>query len=184
MTSQPLETNRFMMYLTICILTALVSQSIGLVIGAAMSVEVLFYILIYIAFVLFSVISRALMKRQILSFLQSGVFIGPVSSVPIILFSGFFVNFDAIPKYLKFLSYVSYVRYSFEGAMISVYGYNRAKLKCSDAYCHFKSPTKFLEEMSMQNAVFWLDAVALAGFLLTLRVIAYFVLRLKLRSLR
>lgn len=47
MTSQPLETNRFMMYLTICILTALVSQSIGLVIGAAMSVEVLFYILIY-----------------------------------------------------------------------------------------------------------------------------------------
>lgn len=40
MTSQPLETNRFMMYLTICILTALVSQSIGLVIGSAMSVEV------------------------------------------------------------------------------------------------------------------------------------------------
>lgn len=153
MTSQPLETNRFMMYLTICILTALVSQSIGLVIGSAMSVE-------------------------------TGVFIGPVSSVPIVLFSGFFVNFDAIPKYLKFLSYVSYVRYSFEGTMISVYGYNRAKLKCSDAYCHFKSPTKFLEEMSMQNAVFWQDAVALTGFLLTLRVIAYFVLRLKLRSLR
>lgn len=152
-TSQPLETNRFMMYLTICVLTALVSQSIGLVIGAALSVE-------------------------------SGVFIGPVSSVPIILFSGFFVNFDAIPKYLKFLSYVSYVRYSFEGAMISVYGYNRAKLKCSDAYCHFKSPTKFLEEMSMQDAVFWVDAVALAGFLIILRVIAYFVLRLKLRSLR
>ncbi|XP_033326721.2 ABC transporter expressed in trachea [Megalopta genalis] len=153
MTSQPLETNRFMMYLTICVLTALVSQSIGLVIGAAMSVE-------------------------------SGVFIGPVSSVPIVLFSGFFVNFDAIPKYLKFLSYVSYVRYSFEGAMISVYGYNRAKLKCSDPYCHFKSPTKFLEAMSMQDAVFWVDAVALAGILLFLRVAAYFVLRLKLRSLR
>ncbi|XP_076296273.1 ABC transporter expressed in trachea [Lasioglossum baleicum] len=153
MTSQPLETNRFMMYLTICVLTALVSQSIGLVIGAAMSVE-------------------------------SGVFIGPVSSVPIVLFSGFFVNFDAIPKYLKFLSYVSYVRYSFEGAMISVYGYNRAKLKCSDPYCHFRSPTMFLEEMSMQDAVFWVDAVALAGFVLFLRVTAYFVLRLKLRSLR
>ena len=183
MTSQPLETNRFMMYLTICILTALVSQSIGLVIGSAMSVEVLFH-LHETCFTLFVVIFRALIKQQILFFFQSGVFIGPVASVPIVLFSGFFVNFDAIPKYLKFLSYVSYVRYSFEGAMISVYGYDRAKLKCSDAYCHFKSPTKFLEEMSMQNAVFWLDAVALAGFLLTLRVIAYFVLRLKLRSLR
>lgn len=115
---------------------------------------------------------------------QSGVFIGPVTSVPIVLFSGFFVNFNAIPSYLKFLSYVSYVRYGFEGAMISVYGYDRAKLQCSDPYCHFKSPTKFLEEMSMENSVYWVDVVALVGFLLGLRVVAYFVLRLKLRSLR
>jgi len=112
------------------------------------------------------------------------VFIGPVMSVPIILFSGFFVNFNAIPKYLKFLSYVSYVRYGFEGAMISVYGYNRAKLKCSEYYCHFKSPTKFLEQMAMENAVYWVDVVALLGFLLVLRVVVYFVLKLKLRSLR
>lgn len=40
MTSQPLETYRFLLYLNICVLTALVSQSIGLLIGAAMSVEV------------------------------------------------------------------------------------------------------------------------------------------------
>lgn len=153
MTSQPLETGRFLMYLTICVLTSLVSQSIGLLIGAAMSVE-------------------------------SGVFIGPVTSVPIVLFSGFFVNFKAIPSYLKFLSYVSYIRYGFEGAMISVYGNNRTKLKCSEEYCHFRSPTKFLEEMSMQNAVYWVDAVALIGFLIGLRIVAYFVLRLKLRSLR
>lgn len=40
MTSQPLEAYRFLMYLNICILTALVSQSIGLLIGAGLSVEV------------------------------------------------------------------------------------------------------------------------------------------------
>ncbi|XP_043462541.1 ATP-binding cassette sub-family G member 4 [Leptopilina heterotoma] len=153
MTAQPMEVERFLMYLNICILTSLVSQSIGLLIGAAMSVE-------------------------------SGVFIGPVSTVPVILFSGFFVKFKAIPSYLKILSYVSYVRYGFEGAMISVYGYNRAKLKCSEPYCHFKSPQKFLEEMSMVDAVYWIDVVALVGFLIGLRIVAYFVLRLKLRSLR
>lgn len=39
-TSQPLEMERFLMYLSICILTSLVAQSTGLLIGAAMSVEV------------------------------------------------------------------------------------------------------------------------------------------------
>ncbi|KAG8034189.1 hypothetical protein G9C98_001273 [Cotesia typhae] len=153
MTSQPLETYRFLMYLNICILTSFVSQSIGLLIGAAMSVE-------------------------------SGMFIGPVSSVPIVLFSGFFIKFSAMPNYLSWLSYVSYIRYGFEGAMITVFGYNRPRLKCSIEYCHFRSPTKFLEEMAMLDAVYWIDVVALIGFLLLLRISTYFVLRLKLRSLR
>jgi hypothetical protein len=112
------------------------------------------------------------------------VFIGPVTSVPIVLFSGFFVNFNAIPAYLRFLSYVSYIRYGFEGAMITVYGYNRRSLKCSEDFCLYKSPRKFLTDMSMDKAVYWIDVVALIGFLIALRIVAYFVLRLKLRSLR
>ncbi|CAB0031859.1 unnamed protein product [Trichogramma brassicae] len=153
MTSQPLEYERFFMYLNICILTSLVAQSIGLLIGAAMSVE-------------------------------SGVFIGPVTSVPIVLFSGFFLNFNAMPRYLQIVSYFSYIRYGFEGAMITVYGYNRKSLKCSEDFCLYKSPRKFLSDMSMDQAVYWIDVVALVGFLILLRIVAYFVLRLKLRSLR
>ncbi|XP_069675336.1 ATP-binding cassette sub-family G member 4-like [Periplaneta americana] len=151
MTSQPPEMMRFMMLLTMCILTSLVAQSLGLLIGAAMSVE-------------------------------NGVFFGPVASVPILLFSGFFVNFNTIPGYLQWVPYISYIRYGFEGAMISIYGYGREKLSCSEAYCHFRNPTKFLEEMDMATAEYWIDAAALAGFFLLLRCVAYFVLRLKLRS--
>lgn len=153
LTAQPLDPDRMGMFVLICILTSLVAQSLGLLIGAGMSVE-------------------------------TGVFLGPVTTIPTILFSGFFVNFDVIPNYLKWLSYVSYVRFGFEGAMISVYGMDREKLECNQIYCHFRSPKKFLEEMSMSNANYWVDAGALFGIFIALRIIAYFVLRWKLHSIR
>ncbi|KAH8276400.1 hypothetical protein KR018_001510 [Drosophila ironensis] len=116
--------------------------------------------------------------------IESGVFLGPVTTIPTILFSGFFVNFDTIPGYLQWVTYVSYVRYGFEGAMVAIYGMDRAKLQCNQMYCHYRLPKKFLEEMSMDDALFWVDAVALIGIFFALRIIAYFVLRWKLHMIR
>ncbi|KAJ8969017.1 hypothetical protein NQ317_007378 [Molorchus minor] len=71
---------------------------------------------------------------------QNGVFLAPVMSVPFLLFSGFFVSFDAIPIYLRWITYLSYIRYGFEGTALATYGFDRPKLKCFTEYCHFKSP--------------------------------------------
>lgn len=82
------------------------------------------------------------------------------------------------------VTYVSYVRYGFEGAMISVYGFSREKLECHEVFCQFKRPDKFLKEMSMSDANYWLDVAALAGIFICLRIIAYFVLRWRIHSIR
>ncbi|XP_055299030.1 ATP-binding cassette sub-family G member 1 isoform X2 [Sitodiplosis mosellana] len=152
LTSQPMELQRISMFVCICVLTSLVSQSLGLLIGAGLSVE-------------------------------SGVFIGPVATIPTILFSGFFVTFDTIPSYLKWLTYVSYSRYGFEGAVLSIYQ-GRERLKCSQMYCHHRDPKKILDMLYMTDAEYWIDVVALTTIFIGLRIIAYFVLRWKIYSIR
>ncbi|XP_045768319.1 ATP-binding cassette sub-family G member 1 isoform X2 [Maniola jurtina] len=115
---------------------------------------------------------------------QNGVFLAPVMSVPFLLFSGFFVSFNAIPVYLRWITYVSYIRYGFEGTALATYAFNRTKLQCHQVYCHFKHPDTTLEELDMQNADFTLDIAALCLIFLILRISAFLFLRWKLRSTR
>ncbi|KAL3266095.1 hypothetical protein HHI36_010281 [Cryptolaemus montrouzieri] len=112
---------------------------------------------------------------------QNGVFLAPVMSVPFLLFSGFFVSFDAIPIYLRWITYLSYIRYGFEGTALATYK-NRTKLDCPQSYCHFKYPSTTLEELDMVNSEYSLDIAALLGIFVVLRIAAFLFLRWKLRS--
>ncbi|CAB0036165.1 unnamed protein product [Trichogramma brassicae] len=115
---------------------------------------------------------------------QNGVFLAPVMSVPFLLFSGFFVSFDAIPVYLRWITYLSYIRYGFEGTALATYSFNRTKLLCTSEYCHLKRPETVLEELDMTKADFTLDVLALLLIFVVLRITAYLFLRWKLKSSR
>ncbi|KAJ8721689.1 hypothetical protein PYW07_002464 [Mythimna separata] len=115
---------------------------------------------------------------------QNGVFLAPVMSVPFLLFSGFFVSFNAIPVYLRWITYLSYIRYGFEGTALATYSFERPKLKCHQTYCHFKNPETTLEELDMLHADFTLDIAALCLIFLVLRISAFLFLRWKLKATR
>ena len=78
--------------------------------------------------------------------------------------------------------YASFIRYGFVGAMIAIYGNNRLPLKCSEEFCYLSSPKKILQLFDAEHDLYWISIVALFGFILVIKLLAYFILRWKLKS--
>lgn len=99
-----------------------------------------------------------------------------------LLFAGFFVLFNHMPRVLYWLSYLTYMRYGFEGLVLSVYGYGRGELHCPEdaLYCQYKYPKIMLEDLTMSEERYWFNFIVLFANLVMLRIITFFSLRRKL----
>ncbi|CAH1408371.1 unnamed protein product [Nezara viridula] len=155
LSGQPLDDmDRFWVFLTVSLLVVFIAQSIGYVVGA------------------------------IFNSVVNGTFAGPILIVPMMMFSGFGVNFRDIPGYLRWGTYVSYLRYSLEGYVGAIYGMNRTTLPCDGFYCHYRYPEKFLYDIAMKGDVYNDCIIILVIMLLLVKFAAYILLRWKIRSLR
>uniref|UniRef100_A0A2P2I873 ATP-binding cassette sub-family G member 1-like n=1 Tax=Hirondellea gigas TaxID=1518452 RepID=A0A2P2I873_9CRUS len=115
---------------------------------------------------------------------QESVFLGPSSIVPMLLFSGFFIQFNTIPVYMRWITYLSFVRYGFEGALLSVYGFGRGDLECSEAFCYLRSSSKILQTLNIEEENICLDVGMLLVYFFVVRIMGYYILRWKVRKPR
>ncbi|XP_072760266.1 ATP-binding cassette subfamily G member 4 [Anoplolepis gracilipes] len=113
---------------------------------------------------------------------QNSVIFGPFAIMPFLIFSGFFLRMKDAQPYLQWLFHISFLKYAFEGLIITIYGYDRAKFKCSTTYCHFAIPKMILKELNMEHVDYWFNMAVLILICITLDIVAYIVLNLRVKK--
>lgn len=112
--------------------------------------------------------------------LELSVFCVPCSVIPMLVFCGFFVRFREMFDFLIPFTYIGYFRYSFEGAMQAIYGFDRANIPC-EKFCYFGKVSKFLESFDMEENNFTMDVSGLLVWIFVLHLALYASLVLRLR---
>ncbi|KAJ2949943.1 hypothetical protein O0L34_g11268 [Tuta absoluta] len=153
LTAQPMEMNRILMFGTICIMVALISESMGTVISSMLSV-------------VNSVFTGPCLSVPLMLLAVYGIGNGD----------------DPPPLIWRLARSCSYMRYGLEGLVAAVYGYGRADLKCPDKvdYCEWKSVKYFVKMMGMAGVSFWTDFAVLVVMLIGMNLAGYYLLRQRL----
>lgn len=116
-------------------------------------------------------------------YFQNGMFVGPVVTVPLMLLAvyGFGSGYSSIPILIRIAMHFSYLRYALEG-LIAAMLYNRPPLKCPETedFCLYKDLKFFVKEMGMENAIYWVDILALCVCLVLFRGAGFYLLRQRL----
>ncbi|XP_061392279.1 ATP-binding cassette sub-family G member 1-like [Musca vetustissima] len=151
---QPMEWNRYMMFLAISVLVVLAGQSLGLMIGAWFNV-------VNGTFV------APVVTVPMMMFSGFGI---PLQDLPFYL------------KWGTYVSQLRYGLEGYVGAIYGnnreCLNCNEAR------YCHYKYPKKFLSDITMEDGQFWNDVIALILIIMVYRIAAYVILRSKINSLK
>lgn len=76
------------------------------------------------------------------------------------------------------------IRFSFEGIVQAIYGFDREPLDCSEEIrqmCVFSDPKTMLNELDVADAKIYLDVIILCIFFVVFRLICYGILRWRVK---
>ncbi|XP_017046239.1 ATP-binding cassette sub-family G member 4 [Drosophila ficusphila] len=156
MSSQPLEWFRFAMLFTIAFVTALTSDSFGLLISSRLSLVNAMFMgpVLAVPLILLSIYGIGYGR---------GTYISPL---------------------MRFLMHLSYLRHGMEGLVASLYDYGRADTICEDTeiFCTFKKSKVLLAFLGFENMHYLWSLSCLIGFYLLFTVAAYIMIRQRLKK--
>ncbi|XP_063376422.1 ATP-binding cassette sub-family G member 1-like [Cydia fagiglandana] len=153
LTSQPMELDRILMFTSICIVVALISESMGTVISSTLNV-------------VNSVFLGPALSVPLMLLAVYGIGYGDMPA----------------PLFWRLARACSFMRYGIEGLVVAIYGPPRDDLICPDHvdYCEYKNVKYFVKLMGMSGVSFWMDFGVLLLMLCAMNMAGYYLLRQRL----
>lgn len=180
---QPIELNRMAMFYSISVLIALTSESLGVLISSRLSLIVSDSIINSNLHLIWELIKILLLFFST----QSGMFIGPIVTVPLMLLAVYGIGFGReieVSPYIKIMMSFSYLRYGLEGLIDAMYGYNRKDTVCPDGevYCMFASSRFLKMVLGFEDVSFLVSIVALIVYYLLFTISAYYMIKIRIST--
>nr|QNH67970.1 ATP-binding cassette transporter subfamily G-like protein 4 [Brachionus plicatilis] len=95
--------------------------------------------------------------------------------VPLMIFSGFFLNNATIPDYFIWLRYLSWFNYANELLLINQWD-GVENIACDEAICAFTKGDDVLNYLKMEKSNYGIDFGAMVALLVGFRLISFFIL--------
>nr|QAV55735.1 ATP-binding cassette sub-family G member 4-like protein [Sogatella furcifera] len=111
---------------------------------------------------------------------ELSIVVVPTISMPLFLLSGFFLQPKDLSPLFKSLSCVSYFKYAFEAVAVSAFGYDRGRLPCSQPYCHYRNPRKFLDDIGVDDYHYLERVGMVVAWALATQLLLYTTLTIKI----
>lgn len=114
--------------------------------------------------------------------LQGSLLFAAIILPVIVLFGGVMVTRKDANVLFHWIFDVCFVKYAGDSSIAAILGHNRTKLRCDGSpYCHFQQPGKFVEALGVDSVILPSTIAKLIFFLILFRVIAYFMMRYRLK---
>lgn len=188
MSGLPAEYFRFGLYAVVGLIVSFVAEGMGLAIGATFSITVSTQFYCTYEYSLFLntnrsiVVANKIVYFSIFNF-QNGSVVGPLLIAPLLGLAIYGFDFAAdIPVVMYAIMKLSFVRVGVVSLVLSVFGYDRAQLDCSDVYCHFDDPKVLLRFLRIEKVYLWNEVAFLVMYIIVFRTILYLSLKRRILS--
>ncbi|XP_037974252.2 ATP-binding cassette sub-family G member 4 [Plutella xylostella] len=147
MVGVPFKVNRFVAFCLTGNVVSLASEGMGMMIGSVFNV-------------------------------RNGCAVGPCVIAPFLGLAIYGFDFaHRIPLLMNILMKTSFIRCGVVAMVLTIFGFNRTPLECSDIYCHFANPDVLLKYLDIERSSVWIEIMYMLGLMLVYRSLCFIGLK-------